>query len=216
MQERDPFARLKKRPLEPDGAAGSGRSYVPGNPLDYIPVAKVLPRSRRWEKAHKAHAFRRVPPNVVRAVRQAAVNENLTVDGAAQAFLGYALMCYERGDIQIDGLLSEQRRTVLPEQGWGGQPRAHWLEKSWGLTPPRPKNPKPKTEKADQLWRKVIAYRLSAEVFSRIDRLRKEQDAPAGEVLARLLMHALNAYESGRLVFSPGDEMKSGGSEGEN
>jgi hypothetical protein len=206
MQERDPFARLKKRPAA--AANDDDGFYVPGKPLDYIPVAKVLPRSRQWEKANKAHAFRRVPPNVVQAVRQAATNEGLTVDACTQALLEYALMCYERGDFRIEGVLSEQRRTVMPEHGWGGQPRAHWMEKTWGLTPPRPKPVKARPEKASQPWRKVVAYRLSDDVMEKVSRLRQEKAAPAGEVLARLLMHALNAYENGRMVFVEGTEVK--------
>lgn len=206
MEERDPFARLKKRPTGADGA------FVPGKPLDYIPVAKVLPRSRQWEKINKAHAFRRVPKNVQKAVRQAAENEGLTVDATAQALIEYALMCYERGDLQIDAILSEQRRTVMPAQGWGGQSRAHWMEKSWGLVPPRKSPVKAAPEKVERPWRDwpVVAYRLSDEVFEKVNKIWKEKYAPAGEVLARLLMHALNAYESGRMVFIQGSDGQTG------
>ncbi len=210
MTRRDPFSDLNP--------SLSGASYdepvLPGKnrqPLDYIPIAQVLPRSRKWEKVHKAHAFRRVPPNVQQAVRQAAYNESLTVDAIAQALLEYALMCCERGDLSLDAVLSEQRRTLLPEHGWGGHSRARWLEKSWGLTPPRKKPIKPKQPQIERPWRdwKVVAYRLSDRVFGEVDRLRKEKMVPAGEVLTRLLMHALNAYESGRLAFVSGEDAKS-------
>lgn len=207
MPRRDPFADLNQLSYE----SSYDEPGLPGRmrqPLDYIPIAQVLPRSRKWEKTHKAHAFRRVPPNVVQAVRQAAYNESLTVDAAAQAFLEYALMCYERGDLPLDAMLSEQRRTLLPEHGWGGHSRARWLEKNWGMTPPRKKPVRAAPTKVERPWRdwKVIAYRLSDDIFAQVDRLRKEKTVPAGEVLTRLLMHALNAYESGRMAFITGEE----------
>ncbi len=206
MPRRDPFADLKPNFSNEPNISGKLRQ-----PLDYIPVAQLLPRSRKWEKTHKAHAFRRVPPNIVQAVRQAAYNESLTVDAAAQAFLEYALMCYERGDLHLDAMLSEQRRTLLPENGWSGQARARWLEKTWGLTPPRKKPVKVTPAKVERPWRdwKVVAYRLSDAIFARVDSLRKEKFVPSGEVLARLLMHALNAYEIGRMAFLPPEAQNS-------
>ena len=209
MTRRDPFADLHpsqpRNPYEAPAQPGKSRQ-----PLDYIPIAQTLPRSRKWEKAHKAHAFRRVPPNVQQAVRQAAYNESLTVDAVAQALLEYALMCSERGDLVLDAVLSEQRRTLLPENGWGGHSRVCWLEKNWGMTPPRKKPVRSKPANLERPWRDwpVVAYRLSDTVFDQVNRLRLEKAVPSGEVLTRLLMHALNAYECGRLVFLSGGEMQ--------
>jgi hypothetical protein len=206
MARRDPFADLKSSQAE----EAYNQLDLPGKlrqPLDYIPVAQAMPRSRRWEKTHKAHAFRRVPPNVQQAVRQAAYNESLTVDSVAQAFLEFALMCYERGDLPLDAQLIERGQTLLPEHGWGGHSRARWLEKTWGLTPPRKKPLKVTPTKVERPWKdwKVVAYRLSDAVFAQVDRLRREKYVPSGEVLTRLLMHALNAYEIGQMAFLAGE-----------
>ena len=47
----------------------------------------------------------------------------------------------------------------------------------------------------------VVAYRLSDDLVQAVTGLCKSKAAARGEVLSRLLMYALDAYETGRLVL---------------
>ena len=159
-------------------------------------------RRRDWEAAHHSHAFRCVAPNVHTAVRAVAINEGCSVDQAAQALIEFGLACYRRGEVPIEPVLQKSRRTLFPEeQGKKGELR--WTEKTWGLTPPKKRKSKAKSEQKARPWKDwpVVSYRLADATFTEIVEVCENRQANRGEVVTKLLMHALDAYEAGRLVL---------------
>jgi len=201
---RDPFEEWDQAIGQSSGEDPLARGSGYKRPMDYIPAAKVRLRSRRWEKRNKARSFRRVPPNVPDSIRMVARNESLTVDDVADALLDYALTCYQRNELKLEPELSEQRRTLMPERGWDGRSRLRWLEERWNPKPPRQTPAKAKLVHSPQPWKDwpIVAYRLSPKVVKEIDAIRGEKSVPAGEVFTRLIMHAMNAYQDGKLVLN--------------
>lgn len=177
--------------------------YRFAQPLDYIPVTKAPARNRKWEKKNKPRAFRRVPPNVQDAVRAVAKKETLPVDDIANALLDYSLNCYEQNQLHLEAELSQYRRTLMPERGWDGRPRVRWLEERWIPNPPRQTKLRERQTNSAQPWKDwpIVAYRLRPEVAQQIDEIWKRMQVPAGELVSRLLMHALNLYFQEKLFF---------------
>jgi len=190
---------------------------VPAAPPEPAPLAvpvvdqlRVAQKTRRrdWEEQHKARAFRGVAPNVHAAIRAAAENEQYSVDEIAQAFLDFSLQCCRRGEIELQPVLSNQRRTLFPEAEQHGnkpgkKPRLQWTEKTWGLKPPKKRARNARTGMEGRPWKDwpVVAYRLSSDLFNAIVQIGLDQDIRRGELVSKLLMHALDAYEVGRLVI---------------
>lgn len=175
--------------------------------VDQLRVADKT-RRRDWEEQHKSRAFRGVAPNVHAAVRAVAENEQHTIDEMAQALLDFSLLCYQRGEIELQPVLDNQRRTLFPGvEGRSARPgkkaKVQWTEKTWGLKPPKKRTAKVKKGVDVRPWKDwpVVAYRLSDELFRAIERIGVDQEIQRGELVSKLLMHALDAYEAGRLVI---------------
>ena len=171
-------------------------------------------RNRDWESQHPARAFRSVPPNIHAAIRAMAENEDLTMDHVVQALLEFSLVCYQRGEFAIEPVLSNGRRTLFPDEQPSGrqQKRLRWTEKTWGLKPPRKRPGRSRQGQAVRPWKDwpVVAYRLSNDQFHTIIQICQAKSAARGEVLSKLLMYALDAYETGRLVFEAETDIPTG------
>lgn len=177
--------------------------YRFAQPLDYIPITKAPMRNRKWEKKNKARAFRCISPNMQQDVRNLAKAENLTADDLVNALLDYGLTCYERGTLKLEPELSKYRRTLLPERGWDGKTRVRWLEERWTPNPQRQTRAKEKLMHSEQAWKEwpIAAYRISPDVLNRLDALRQKLMVSAGDIVMRLLIHAMLVYREGNLVF---------------
>ncbi|RMF57286.1 MAG: hypothetical protein D6743_19170 [Calditrichaeota bacterium] len=170
---------------------------------------KKRERERSWEKAHPSKVYRKVPNEIRDAITQIADawGYTYTTSQVAQAFLEYALMCFRRGDFSLDLELDPRYGLTLMPGGWSDEKKPIWAE---NLTPKKnqpkkPKKKKPKTPLHDQ----VVGYRLTPELVEEIERVCETRRGPDGriirrtyhdgEVVARFLAHAIEAYNSGRL-----------------
>lgn len=210
---RDPFE-------EWDQAIGSNTREDPlagssgyKRPMDYIPVAKVRLRGRKWEKRNKARSFRCVSPDLQDDIRTLAKKEQLPVDDVANALLDYSLSCYRNGQMNLDAELCQYRRTVMPERGWDGKPRVYWLEQRWVPDPKRRAKVREKQMKSQQPWKDwpIVAYRLSPDVLRELDAIRERLQVPMGEIVTRLFIKALQVYAEGNLMFKVEDETEEPG-----
>jgi predicted choloylglycine hydrolase len=75
-------------------------------------VAKPKERNRQWEKEHRTHSYRGVPPEIHNQVVALASHLQVTTDEIVQAFVQYGLSCLE------DGILTISPRPKVGRTGW--------------------------------------------------------------------------------------------------
>lgn len=153
-------------------------------------------RKREWEKNHPHRCYRGVPAEVRTRVKEVAEDLGVPVDEVARAFIEYSLSCVQRGTLTLSGAPSQRRvrMTLYPFTGAG------WAENGW--TPQPPKRTKKQTESQSQLWREAAYYRLPDELHEQVKRMAGDV-YPVGELVAILLKHGLESYNTGVLVLIP-------------
>ena len=165
-------------------------------------------RDRSWECANPNKRYRKVPNQIRETLKDIAATHGHSSSQIAQAFLEYALMCYRRGDFRLDLELDQRGLTLMPG-GWSAKKKPIWAENAWG----KPSLPKKKRRKKNgpPLWKQAVNYRLSPELIAEIDAVceaRRSADGSLlsrkyhdGEVVARFLTFAIEAYNSGKLAL---------------
>jgi hypothetical protein len=197
------------------GMEGSNLQVDP-HPPAAVPIVEQLrlvekkERDRSWEKqdGNRTILFRRVPPGLRDAVKKIAESLQVRADDGARAFLEFGLTCYQKGEIQIQPVLSEGRLSLFPtpDNAWGKNPLPGWYEKVWEQQPPvkqNQKNRRPANEQ-EKPWKWQVSYRgIPMELHTALRELHQEKNVPLGEVAALFLGHSLQAYQNGRLVLNP-------------
>jgi len=192
-------------------ASPAGKA-APNDFLSTLRPPTIRQRNRQWERQFRAKTYRGVSPQVHSAVKEAAADQNCSIDQAASAFLEYSLFCYRRGDrdLSLEPVLRRGRWTLFPigdPDGEAPRNRMGWSEKIWDLKPPMQKSGSRKSQSTPELvkpWKDWpwVGYRLPGPVVQAVDELRTEKMVSAGEVVTRLLDHASRAYRAGRLVLT--------------
>jgi hypothetical protein len=177
--------------------------------IEQLRVAEARQRDRSWEKINQPFLIRGVPPKLTVAIKEIAIDLNVKTDDVARAFFEFSLECHTKGEIQLTPVLSEQRLTLFPkpEKGWPGKNQPGWAEKMWDFQPPSKPARKGKasqTPAKEKAWRCQVAYRdIPDEIKTILRQLHQQHSVPLGEVATAFLGHALDAYQSGRLVLFP-------------
>ena len=176
----------------------------PPTPIDLIGVAKPKERNRQWEKEHRAHSYRGVPPEIHNQVVGLAGNIQVTTDEIVQVFVQYGLSCLDRGILTISPRPKAQRMTLFPlPNGWGEQ--AGWSEGD-GWKPASQETP-PSLRKPSRMkqssWERVVTYRLSEDADNSVCHIAAQHTLPVGEIVTLFLKHGLESYISGRLKLTP-------------
>ena len=117
-------------------------------------------------------------------------------------------MCYRRGDFKLEPGLGLRGQTLLP-QGWSPEAKPIWAEKVWAAQPPKRKVRRKKA--GTPLYKQVVNYRLSPDLLQQIEDVCGILRSPDGtllrrqyhdgEVVARFLTYAIEAYQTGKLVL---------------
>jgi len=174
--------------------------------IEQLRVAEKKSRSRGWEQENRPVLFRGVPPGLHAEIKQVADDLGVRASDVARAFLEYGLLCHQRGELQVNPVLSQYRLTLFPAgDGWGDE-RPGWYEKAWDPQPPAARSRKGKATKdtPPKAWQQQVAYRgIPQEVLAAIRAIHQQRHVPLGEVATLLLGHAMQAYRDGRLVLHP-------------
>lgn len=175
--------------------------------LEQLRLAEIKKRNRGWEaKAeNRPVVFRRIPPGLRAAVLAVAGELGVRADDVARAFLEYGLLCYERGQLKIQPILSAGRLTLFP----AFKDRYHQSAAGWravdGKIQPRTAPKKIASRNANAtpaLWKCQASYRgIPMPVQDALRQIYESAHVPLGEVAALLLGYSLEAYLQGRLVM---------------
>ena len=106
--------------------------------LDQLRTAEPkiqMVRDRSWEGKHPSKTYRKVPNQVRDTVNEIAATYGYNASQIAQAFLEYALMCYHRGDFELDLELGQNGLTLM-SRGWSDEKKPIWAESTWGKQTP--------------------------------------------------------------------------------
>ena len=188
----------------------------PASILDQLrtadPKIKTV-RDRSWEEAHPGRTYRKVPHQIRDAVNEIAASHGYNASQVAQAFLEYSLICIQRGDFALELELDRRGLTLMPG-GWSEEKKPIWAENTWGKQPATKKKRRKKGELS--LYKQQVTYRLSPDLVEQIDVVCEVQRAPDGtihsrkyhdgEVVARFLTFAIEAYNTGKLALRDADD----------
>lgn len=165
-------------------------------------------RDRSWESKHPSKTYRKVPHEIRDTVNEIAAAYAYNASQIAQAFLEYALMCYQRGDFKLNLELDKNGLTLMPG-GWSEKQKPIWAESTWGSKPIKKKKRSKKT--GTPLYKQRVHYRLSIDLIEMIDEVCKaSRDSSGalirrtyhdGEVVARFLTFAIESYNNGKLIL---------------
>jgi len=165
-------------------------------------------RDRSWESKHPSKTYRKVPHEIRDTVNEIAAAYEHNASQIAQAFLEYALMCYQRGDFNLDLELDKNGLTLMPG-GWSEEKKPIWAESTWSSKPQKKKKRRKKT--GTPLYKQRVHYRLSPDLIEMIDEVCKaSRDSSGtlirrkyhdGEAVARFLTYAIEAYYNGKLIL---------------
>ncbi|MBN1668514.1 MAG: hypothetical protein JW862_15575 [Anaerolineales bacterium] len=147
--------------------------------------ARQKPRQRDWEKQHCGYTVRNVPVDLRKEIKAIAQQNACSADAVAQAFLEYALACYDQGGLKLTAVLRQGVRTITWEE-----------RKSNPIPPPARKKAEPQS-----IWKNQVTYRLPIELIEHLKSVSNNLAVGRGIVLMRLLQHSLEAYQSGLLVL---------------
>ena len=178
---------------------------APTDTLSLIPTAAQAKRSepkrkRPWEKNHRGHSY--YIPNKYRAlvgvekedegirksIRALAEKHSTTVGSIACALMDFALSGLRSGRLSLASLANPDGRKM--QIIWTYQ------EESWPQTIPPAKQQPIKVLKPRKLY---VNYRWDARIDQQVIAEAERLDVPHGELVVRLLLHALDAYQSGKL-----------------
>jgi hypothetical protein len=197
-------------------APGWGGDQASAQPPAAVPIVEQLrlaekkQRDRSWEKQedNRATSYRGVPPKLQAEIRQVAVELQVTMDDVARAFLEFGLQCYRKNEIKIAPALSRQRLTLFPDSdNWVGAQRPGWYERVWEKPTLKITTSKKGAHKGEEPavkpwnWPKVSYRRLPADLVETIRQLHEKHAVPVGEIVTLFLGHALDAYQSDRLIL---------------
>ncbi len=180
--------------------------------VEQLRVVEKKQRDRSWEKQgeNRPTSYRGVPPKLQAEVRHVAADLQVTVDDVSRAFLEFGVQCYRKKEIKIAPTLSRQRLTLFPDpDNWAGVKRPGWYERVWDQPAPKAANGKKSSHKGDTemvkpwKWPKASYRRLPAELVETISQLHETHSVPVGEIVTLFLGHALEAYQTGRLILEP-------------
>jgi len=195
-------------PWDWDRSEQRGQPEPPKPILEQLRLAELKKRNRIWEaKAeNRPMVFRRIPPDLRDSVRDTADELGVRADDVARAFLEYGLLCCQRGQLKIQPVLSEGRRTLFPtDRAHLRQTSAGWREVD-GKAQPRTAPKKKKSRNANSnlpIWKCQASYRgIPAGVQDALRQIHRTAHVPLGEVAALLLGYALEAYLQGLLVMT--------------
>jgi hypothetical protein len=190
---------------EPKGgyqSISSSTSAPATNLLDMMPVAEERPkRNRQWEKAQMANqvSYRGIPEEVRAAIKTIAEELDVNQEDIARAFLEFGLYCFRNNEIEVQAHIKGRHMTLFPD-GWNRQPA--WVDCGWGKKPEVSTKERKKREPAN--WHSVVTYRrIPQEVKKAIQGISALHTVPVGEVATLFFLHALQAYQKGRLVLNP-------------
>ncbi|MBC8508609.1 MAG: hypothetical protein H8D34_27435 [Chloroflexi bacterium] len=205
---------------QPDVDQGADDEIQPERPatiLDQLRTAEPKiqkVRDRSWERENPKKSYRKVPYEIRDNVNEIAETYGYNTSQIAQAFLEYALMCYRRGDFELELELGQNGLTLMPG-GWSAEKKPIWAESTWGGKSPKKKKRRSKT--GTPLWKQAVYYRLSPDLIAQIEEVCEAHRNPDGslisrtyhdgEVVARFLTFSIEAYNTGNLTLSePEDE----------
>ena len=184
----------------------------PPSIIDQLRVAtpkKKVVRDRSWERDNPKKSYRKVPKQIRDVVKEIADTHGYNASQIAQAFLEYALMCYRRADFALELKLDSRHGLTLMPGGWSDEKKPIWAENTWGKQHPQKKNRQKKNE--TPLWKQRVNYQLSSDLVTVIDAVCETRRSPYGniisrkyhdgEVVARFLTFAIDAYNSGKLTL---------------
>jgi len=165
-------------------------------------------RDRSWESKHPNKPYRKVPHEIRDTVNEIAATYGYNASQIAQAFLEYALMCYQRDDFELELELDKRGLTLMPG-GWSDEKKPIWAENTWKTKAPNKK--KRRKKERTPLYRQMVNYRLPLNLIAQIDDVCQTQRSPEGdlisrtyhdgEVVARFLTFSIEAYNSGNLAL---------------
>jgi len=186
-------------------------TYRPATILDQLRTAEPKiqkVRDRSWESQHPSKTYRKVPHEIRDTINEIAATYEYNASQIAQAFLEYALMCYQRGDFKLNLELDKHGLTLMPG-GWSEEHKPIWAESAWGTKPPKKKKRRKKT--GTPLYKQRVHYRLSSDLIEMIDEVcSASRDSSGalirrtyhdGEVVARFLTFAIEDYNKGKLIL---------------
>jgi hypothetical protein len=197
--------------VDTDASAPDVPENRPATILDQLRTAEPKiqkVRDRSWESKHPSKSYRKVPNQIRDMVNEIAAAYEYNASQIAQAFLEYALMCYQRGDFELNLELDQNGLTLMPG-GWSEEQKPIWAESTWGNKSPKKKKRRKKT--GAPLYKQFVGYRLSPILIEQIDEVceaRRDSDGTLihrtyhdGEVVARFLTFSIDAYYSGKLLL---------------
>jgi hypothetical protein len=175
------------------------------NALARIPTAMQAKRSepkrkRDWEKGHRSHSYR-VPEKyrelvgvedadegIRKAIRALAEKHMTTTSRIADACMDFALSELRSGRLNI---------TTRPNPA-GTKMSIEWTaqDEGWPQIIPASKKKTAAVLKPKPVY---LSYRWDPNVDTQVIAVAKQKAVPNGEVVVRLLQHALEAYQAGRL-----------------
>ena len=184
----------------------------PATILDQLRTAEPkiqMVRDRSWEGKHPSKTYRKVPHEIRDTVNEIAETYGFNASQIAQAFLEYALMCYQRGDFELE-LELDQNGLTLMRGGWSDEKKPIWAENTWGNKPPKKKK-KRRRKNGTPLYKQRVNFRLSLDLVAQIDEVCETQRGPDGdlisrtyhdgEVVTRFLTFSIEAYNTGKLAL---------------
>jgi hypothetical protein len=210
--EQSPTGESSNRPTSSPNWGDTTEVEPPAPPMatpviEQLRVAEKKSRDRSWEKANRSMLIRGLPGRLHQAIKEIASILQVRADDVARAFLEYGLLCYQRGEIHITPVLSDQHLTLFPSprSEWGKDQLPGWYEKIWDPQAPIPPAPARKGKAvAEKPWQRQVSYRcIPEEVQSAIRELHRQYNVPLGEIATLLLGYGLEAYQNGRLVLRP-------------
>lgn len=110
--------------MKQDPFAGLTTTVVPEEPTEAIPdVLQHKPstaqRDRDWEKVQRKSGavatYRGIPKHLQADIKRVATKHHVPVGEVARAFLEYAMVAYERGDLELQAEFGPGKLTLYPE-----------------------------------------------------------------------------------------------------
>ena len=195
-----------------DQSAPDVQPERPATILDQLRTAEPkiqTVRDRSWESKHPSKTYRKVPHEIRDTVNEIAKTYGYNSSQIAQAFLEYALMCYHRGDFELELELDKSGLTLM-RGGWSDDKKPIWAESTWGNKPPK-KRKKRRRKNGNSLYKQFVGYRLSPDLIEQIDVVCEAKRGPDGdlvsrtyhdgEIIARFLIFSIEAYNTGKLAL---------------
>lgn len=85
-------------------------------------AAEVLggKRKRDWEAQQRERGvvatYRGIPPELQERIKAIAGEHQVNIGDVARRFLEYALAAYDAGDLELQGKVIEQRKSLYPDE----------------------------------------------------------------------------------------------------